>query len=475
MGTFAGFIGSAYTMQARPADAEDLINWYLERSGSPNSKDPNSLLPTPGLSLFCTLPQSPGRGILTINGRTFVVAGIGAYELQSNGTFTFLGSMLQDAYPATISTNGPAGHQVFFTSGGHGYIFDTISSVFTDVLSTANFGGFIDGYFVALDTNTATLQWSALEDGTSWSGADVAQRDTTGDQWISMLVTHDEIWLFGSQRSDVWRNVGTGNQTFVPIAFIEQGIMSPFARWTIDNAPHWWGASEDGFGVCFRANQYQPVAVSKPAIEYAVQGYSTVSDAVTWGYQEDGHAHLVTNFPMGGISWVLDSSTGEWHKRGSWDAPAEDYDAGRPQYHAYAFGKHLVMDRVSGAIYEQSTRIYTDFDDGSPIRRLRRSPYLAKEQKRIVFDQFQVDFEVGLGLQNGQGSDPQAMLRWSNNQAQTWSSEHWTTIGRIGAYGTRAVWNQLGQARNRVFECVVAEPMPARMTGAYVNARLGAS
>jgi hypothetical protein len=53
------------------------------------------------------------------------------------------------------------------------------------------------------------------------------------------------------------------------------------------------------------------------------------------------------------------------------------------------------------------------------------------------------------------GYDPAVMLRWSDDGGHTWSNEHWSPIGKIGAYGQRTFWRRLGMTlklRDRVYE-----------------------
>lgn len=477
MSEFPGFVGASYTLPAQNVDAEDLINLYVERADVDTAKSPAALLPIDGVTLKATLPQTPGRGMLTQNGRTFVVGGITAYELSAGYALTALGNMVQDGNPATLNTNGPAGHQIFITSGGSIYVYDLVSSAFTDVtatwsVSTATFGGFLDGRFLVLDTATSTLYISTLEDGLAADGS--AQRDTAGDNWISMLVTHENIWLFGSQRTDVWQDVGAANFPFAPVqgTLITQGIAAPFSAAVVDNAPIWLGANEDGIGIVWRADGYVPRRISTHAVESAIQGYGTISDAVAWTYQKNGHEFYVLTFPTVGVTWVYDAATGLWHKRGLWDSAARRYTAYRPQFHCYANDAHLTCDRASGAIWALDSGVSLDVD-GAGIRRLRRCPYLSKEQQRVYYQSLQLDLEVGLGTQIGQGTDPQIMLRWSNNQAQTWSNEHWESAGKVGAYQTRVIWDRLGVGRNRVFEIAMTDPVPYRITGAYLQAEVG--
>jgi hypothetical protein len=70
-------------------------------------------------------------------------------------------------------------------------------------------------------------------------------------------------------------------------------------------------------------------------------------------------------------------------------------------------------------------------------------------------------------------TDPQAMLRWSNDGGSTWSNEHWTSIGKIGKYKNRAIWRRLGMARDRIFEVVVSDPVKAVIVSANLKASSG--
>lgn len=471
--------GPSNVSQSILADAEETINWVPEPADVPNAATPLALYPTPGLSSFASLPTTPCRGMLSQNGRLFVVAGDTSYEVLSDGSYNTLGSMVLDSNPVTISTNGPAGHQVFITSGYRGYIYDLISGTFSFVtgsLPGVSFGGFLDGYFLGLDVPNSTLYISALEDGTSWSSSDAAQRNTSGDKWVSMIVSHREAWLFGGQRTDVWRNVGDPNFPFAPIdgAFIEQGILAPFSAVIIDNAPMWLGQNENGSGVVWRANGYTPQRVSTFAMEYYIQSMTTVTDAVGMVYQDGGHSYYGLNFPTENVaSPYYDAATGLWHKRGYWNSPLQQYQAWRPQYHAYCFGKHLVGDRLTGNLYDMSIAYASDVGEDE-IRRLRRGPHYVKDLDFAFYKWLQVYLEPGLGLQSGQGSDPQVMLRWSDDGGKTWGNIHTMSAGAIGQYRTRVQQNRLGYARDRVFEIYVSDPIVNwRVISAYLDVEAG--
>ena len=69
--------------------------------------------------------------------------------------------------------------------------------------------------------------------------------------------------------------------------------------------------------------------------------------------------------------------------------------------------------------------------------------------------------------------DPQAMLRWSDDDGNTWSNEHWVSMGKIGEYKKRAVWRRLGNSRARIYELVITDPVKRVLTGAQLDAEVG--
>jgi hypothetical protein len=67
------------------------------------------------------------------------------------------------------------------------------------------------------------------------------------------------------------------------------------------------------------------------------------------------------------------------------------------------------------------------------------------------------------------GYNPQVMLRWSDDGGHTWSNEHWSSVGKIGAYGHRTFWRRLGMTlklRDRVYEVSGTDPVKTAIMGA---------
>lgn len=479
MPAYPGLVGPAYQSASYMAVTERLVNFYIEKNETPNAPAPYCLLSTPGFEEIVTVNEGPIRGSVTADGRDFFVAGFQLYELNADDTATARGVLASDANPATLAWNGPAGGQLFITSGDVGYCYELGSNVLSSVLASgATCGSFLDGYFLALDAATGTLQISDLLDGQTWDPTQIAQRTAGADPWIAMTVIHREIWLMGARTSEVWYDAGAFPFPFAPIpgAFLEQGIAAAFSA-IRDVAPLLWvSENAQGARMVLLAEGYSGTRVSTHAIERALQSYDAadLALAVSFGYQEQGHTFYVLTVPNS-ATWCYDATEGAWHERPYWNHATSTEEPLRVGNHWYSGGRHLVGDRTVGVIYRMGLDLYEDVD-GAPIRRIRQPARLSDDQRRITVSEIQLVMDVGIGLSGSvQGSDPQVMLRTSRDGGRTFGSERWASAGPIGTYNTRVRWLRCGQARNRVDQFIFTDPVPWRISDAVIQAEAGTS
>lgn len=473
---FPNFIGGSYAAQHATAATERLVNWYVEQQTSPGAKAPAVLCPTPGVTTFASsATETPVRGLWAQNDRAYAVIGTVLYEIGSTGTLTSRGSVaVIDTDPVTITSNGDGGEQLFVTSGDVGYCFDwSTNTLTTELASGATMCGMLDGFIIVLDTATSSFQISALNDATTWEGGLVTvARSTAPDRWVSMAVVGKELYLFGEETSDVYYDAGSSPMPFVPhpSGLIPFGCAAPYSAKAAGDVVLWLAKSQYGQGQVVMASGFQARVVSTPALAYEWSTYDTITDAVASVHEWQGHLFYVLTFPTAEKTWVYDLTTNLWHERGTWDEAETDFDAWRLLPHCFAFGRHLVGDRLAGTIYALDAETHTDVG-GLVIRRVRRTPVLNQDNTRLFFAELELDLEKGLGLSSGQGSDPTITLRCSNDGGVTWWDAGDRSVGAQGEYRTRTVWRRLGSARARVFEVVASDPIPWRITDAYL--RLG--
>jgi hypothetical protein len=77
--------------------------------------------------------------------------------------------------------------------------------------------------------------------------------------------------------------------------------------------------------------------------------------------------------------------------------------------------------------------------------------------------------EAGVGLVSGQGSNPVILLEISKDGGHTWSQPHPASLGAIGEYKKRAIWNRLGQARDWLFRFTVTDPVKTVFVAAWAK------
>jgi hypothetical protein len=463
------------------------MNWYPEAVESGAGKGPVVLYPTPGLSVFCTLNNSPIQQIINANGRCFVVAGsVGSaylYELFITGTFTRYSPGFAGPGPYTFAVGQT---QLMICSGQNLYCFNLQSNTFQTITGLAqNFQqsvGYSDGFFVTYFFGTNQFQVSNAGDGSTWQALNVSNISVFPENIAGMLVDHREVWFWGAQHAQVYFDNGAAGVPFSPIpsAFMETGLGAQATTVQLDNSVFWFHSSSRGNGVVWRANGYAPLRISNHAVEQAWRQYVSTADAVAFGYEDAGHSFYVITFPNGGstettsgqpitsYTWVYDCATQLWHERGYWNPNSATWGPVLGRTHSYSLGRHLVGDYLSSNVYAMS--VYTGTDNGAYIRRMRRAPHVSNEQAWILHRSIQIDLEVGLGTQTGQGSTPQVMLRWSDDGAKTWSNEHAYPAGAVGQTLWRTIARRLGRSRDRVYEMCVSDPIPWNVVDAYLQA-----
>ena len=306
-----------------------------------------------------------------------------------------------------------------------------------------------------------------------------ALKDSSTDNLITLYENDRELWLVGERTSEVWYNAGNSEGVAfsrVPAVGPQVGCSSKNSITRLGDSLCWLAKNEQGQNVVVQTNQYSFTRISNHAIENIIAQYPVVDDAIGYAYEEAGHVFYVLTFPTADATWVYDLTASQllqkatWHQRASYDSSAGVLHRHRSNCFMNFQNIRIVGDYQTGQLHQMSRSFYTD--NGAILKCQRRAKHVwAKSNRERVFQtSMQIEFTPGVGLQTGQGSVPQAMLRWSNDGSFTWSNEHWTTIGRAGNTVNRAKWNRLGAARDRVYELNYTDPTPRDIIGATLFA-----
>lgn len=462
------FLGGSYPARSRNLDCQRAINLYPEVSQSGTSKTPGMLIGTPGLRRIATVGAGPIRGIYRTSGNVLLVAsGQELYRLDQALATTLIGR-ISGYGQVSMADNGKSAMVVCGTAAYFVKFEDwSITQADAGVFTGGDRVAFLDGRLVWNMTGTGQFMWTGLY-STDLDALNYATAEGSPDALVSLLVDHRELWLFGATTTEVWFPTGDADLPMARIegAFIEHGCAAPHSAAKLDNTVFWLGADDRGQGVIWRANGYTPQRISTHAVEYALDRLPRIDDAIAYTYQQEGHSFYVLTFPSASVTWVYDVATELWHER-AWRQPGSGkLLRHRSNCQAAFAGLVVVGDFEDGRLYALDLDHYTDDEDLLP--RIRVAPHLSDNSELITMAELRVDFETGVGLVNGQGSNPQAMLEVSKDYGHTWGNERWVPLGRLGERRARAIWRRLGQARDWVFRVTVTDPVPVRIIGASV-------
>ena len=470
-------LGSTYVARSVNAADARMVNLFPEIVPE-GGKEPAFLNRCPGLKFQNRVGVGPIRGLWShqTNGDDFYVAsGNEFYKLSSlTGTPVKLGN-ISGTGPVSIADNGT---QLFIACGAKGYIYNESTNVFAEI-TDPDFAGattvcYLDGYFVFNQPDSQIIWVSQLLDGTSVEPLDFASAEGSPDGVVGIINDHKELWVFGTDTTEVWYNAGGTDFPLTPIqgAFNEIGCLSPWTIQKLDNSIFWLGTDPRGDGIVYRADGYKGQRISTHAVEWQIQQYPDLNEATAYTYQQDGHAFYVLNFPSANTTWVYDASTNAWHERAGF--VDGDFTRQRADNMCNFQFKTVVGDFENSNIYTLDLDTYAD---NGQIQRWLRSwralPTGQNNLNRTAQHSLQLDIQAGVGLNDGQGSDPEVMLRWSDDGGHTWSNEHWVKIGKIGQYGRRAIWRRLGMTekiRDRVYEVSMTDPVKTTIMGAELHA-----
>lgn len=479
---YEGFIAGTYQSQSIVTDAERTVNLYVENSESEGSANKKALYPCPGFQSFLLAGQVTEvqwRALKVAGSRVFGIVGGSFYEIFSNGTATKYGTVAQDSNLATISFNGQTGGQLFITSGTNGYLFALSTNTLTQIAALngiATMGAMSNSIFLAFNILTGIVRFSAINDGSNWPGVNFFARSLRPDPWQAMVIGPDfRVWLVGTETTEIWAYFGTLTNPFQPLAgaVIPYGTIAPWSVVTADDKIKWLSGTSLGAGIFVSAPGYYPSRISTYSTAFNWSNYArsaSITDAEAFPYQDQDHPFTVLNFATANGTWVNDELNASWHERLKWDQINGVYLVYSPRVHCYAFGKHLVGDRATSSLSVMDVTFGSDADGGM-IRRLRQAPAILDQKRIVKYSKFELLMQTGLGLQSGQGSNPQVMMSYSDDGGNLWSDERLASAGMAGQYSKQVYWDRCGAGRDRVFRITMTDPIPWRITDAYLNNR----
>jgi hypothetical protein len=469
----------AYTARSLIANAQRCVNLFPEANTADSDPPiPMTHYPTPGLFDLIRPSGTNGtvRGIWRAsNGALICCIGPNVYFVDLVITYgvTLMGTIPDGVTPVSFSDNGVIGVLADGTDQGYWWQIGN-APVLTDIVDAAyyatSFVAYLDGFFIwnRQGTNQFFVSPSFWNGTDPLDALDIASKIGGPDQIVAIASIHRELWIIGQLTSEVWFNSGGLDFPFerLPGVFLDHGMLRGYSLIQADVSLFWLSRDRQGQMMVFQTDGYAVKRVSTHAIELEFQSYPDVTDAIGYSYQQEGHTFVVFTFPEADKTWAYDLSTGLWHERMWLDDDGVEHRH-RANCAANVYNMVVCGDHTNGRLYRFDLDVYTD--NGDPIRRIRSLPHIVKDGKRISYDSFALDMQVGTPPALQDDEDPQVLLRWSDTRGASWGDTVTLPFSRTGDYLRQMGVNRLGMARDRVFEISWAFPYKTALQGPWVN------
>jgi len=299
------------------------------------------------------------------------------------------------------------------------------------------------------------VNFSAVLDGTSWSGLDFFNKEYGPDYIQSIFADRGQLYVFGFETSEVWQNsTATGRPERVNGAEFREGSACRWGTVSMSGHIYFIGGPPTGSPVAFRLDGYTPTRISTHAIEEMwATNLANIGSSIAWDYDEDGHYFWVINvsnpFATPPSSWVYDATERAWHERCGLNTGTGALINYLLQSHTFipqwggANGKHIVAGQGFSKVYVMSSDTYSF--DGSNIKYVRALPYLFNGGKRIFVGRVQLTMDTG---EIPSGTEPTIQLDWSEDNGHTFGSAESTGFGTHGQYQKPVYWLAQGSFEN---------------------------
>lgn len=450
------FTGGDYQHKSRPLTKQHTRNFWPQQVPNQKAKSNYILTPFYGLKEWKTTNYNKNRGEVETNGIFYRVVDTSLVKVSEDGTHTYLGYISG----SSKCVFAPLGNQLVIANGnGLIYIYDgTTLSLNTD----PNLG---------LPKSVTVLNNQAIYDTGSGQGFDVSDVGKPGvinglnnasaeifpDNLVRPYSYSETLYLFGLKTTELWWNSGEGNPPMDRIqgATLRVGLG---AFYSVAENPDYiflFGSDKQVHTLTGGTTSVDTV-ISTPAMAEEFEKYSVTSDAEGWTMQLGGQWFYVLTFPNQDITWLYPVG-GEWFQWGSGST-------GRIRADGYVnvFNKHIVSDHQSGNLYELDASVYTDV--GETIIRTRDTAPLhggliQADGKDFELNEVIFFLETGIGLLEGQGSNPSMAISFSKDGGKTFGTERFVKVGKLNDGRIVARIKNCGRFNSCVIRIRVSDPI----------------
>jgi hypothetical protein len=299
----------------------------------------------------------------------------------------------------------------------------------------------------------AQVNFSAVLDGTTWSGLDFFTKESYADNCRSIFVDNEQLYLWGTETFEVWQsdpNATVDGNPFIrlPGATGRFGNISTWGSDHIDGRVFFVGGDDRGGAVAYVMNGFTPVRISDHACEAEWKLAGLGPNAVMYTYMEEGHSFVVINF--GPQTWVYEAESGAWHQRYKWNGAA--FVSYLTNLHTFipewgSSGMHITACTTgTNNVYNSSSNFFDD--EGTDICWERQLPYLYNNGMRMFFGRLTLEMQTGAEA----SGTPVVTMNYSDDRGATFANPRTCSIGAPGVTNARVYWLRGGKSYGRVYQ-----------------------
>jgi hypothetical protein len=238
----------------------------------------------------------------------------------------------------------------------------------------------------------------------------------------------------------------------IPHTTQAKGVIGTGCCCELDNTLHWIGKD----GIFYRLGEV-PEQLSDSGIEERIIA-STTRRMLRYDYE----GHPLVLIVLDDDTFAFDARTRQFHNPRSY---------GLDRFRAAS----AINVGTSAYLGDEETNQVWTFDgfadDAGPLERLFTA-YFPLDKGNVAVDNFWIEANFGrTDLLSGQGSDPQAEMRFSRDAGATWSEWEASGLGEQGEYRAIAEWRALGafDVPGFMAEVRVTDPVGLRISAVHVN------
>jgi len=399
------------------------------------------------------------------SGALFVVAGGTLYSVSSSWAATSIGAVSGsgNAVFAGLRDN------LYVARAAAPYKWDgaTLTQVVDVDAPNASSMLVLSQRLVASEAGADTYYWSETLDGTDWATLGFATAEQRPDAIHRMVRLSGQIIAMGASSIEIVRATGDVDLPFANITGQSidetEGVLGPDAYAVRGDKLFLIGGNLSPYvmnGFNF-SNLPRNGEMEDELIELSAADRLLVTCIA---YQFGSNEFFKVRIP-GSAAYVLNTTTGFWHREQSWEE-----DTYLPRWHTNAYGHDVLADEGGSVLYTLSNTTYDDA--GTTMERM--------VTLRPMFATYETIGTLCLDLQaygrplTGQGSNPSLMVTVSTDGRTTSDdtrSEITLTAGADGSYLKPVMWGlgMIPPGEGATITIRMTDPAGITFYGAWIN------